>query len=239
MLSERAFRAQLVTQGQRELYDYWRQSAGSRRMPARSDINPFSVPKLLPCIGLIDLTEGSARPGSDWRARGSATSMARRSPASVSTGSLPALAPTIGRASMPGWRTQGSPLHGVVRGPAPGPRPYRLVLVAVAALAGRDQGRQDPLLRHGGPYRGCSRAGRTPPSPRAGAAAADVDRAAAGAVRLGRTSRGASAKLGFIGRHQPKVTIELVAPMAGKRTPALGAKARRSFDRISRLPSGL
>jgi hypothetical protein len=27
-------------------------------MPARSDINPFSVPKLLPCVGLIDLTEG-------------------------------------------------------------------------------------------------------------------------------------------------------------------------------------
>ena len=58
MLSELAFRAQLVTQGQRELYDYWRQTAGSRRMPARSDINPFSVPKLLPCVGLIDLTEG-------------------------------------------------------------------------------------------------------------------------------------------------------------------------------------
>ena len=39
MLSERAFRAQLVAQGQRELYDYWLQTAGSRRMPARSDIN--------------------------------------------------------------------------------------------------------------------------------------------------------------------------------------------------------
>jgi hypothetical protein len=58
MPSGRAFRAQLVTQGQRELYDYWCQTAGSRSMPARSDINPFSVPKLLPCIGLIDLTEG-------------------------------------------------------------------------------------------------------------------------------------------------------------------------------------
>ena len=60
MLSERAFRDQLVTQGQRELYDYWRETAGFRALPARSDINPFSVPKLLPCIGLIDLTEGLA-----------------------------------------------------------------------------------------------------------------------------------------------------------------------------------
>jgi hypothetical protein len=58
MLSGRAFRAQLVTQGQRDLYDYWCQTARSRPMPARSDINPFSVPKLLPCIGLIDLTDG-------------------------------------------------------------------------------------------------------------------------------------------------------------------------------------
>jgi len=60
MRSGRSFRAQLVTQGQRDLFDYWCQIAGARPMPARSDINPFSVPKLLPCIGLIDLTEGLA-----------------------------------------------------------------------------------------------------------------------------------------------------------------------------------
>lgn len=58
MLSGRAFRAQLVTPGQRELYDYWHQSAGHRRMPSRSDLDPLSVPKLLPCIGLIDLVSG-------------------------------------------------------------------------------------------------------------------------------------------------------------------------------------
>jgi hypothetical protein len=58
MLSGRAFRAQLVTQGQRELFDYWLQSAGRRRMPSRSDLDPFSVPKLLPCIGLIDVVAG-------------------------------------------------------------------------------------------------------------------------------------------------------------------------------------
>ncbi len=61
MLSGRGFRAQLVTQGQRELYDYWLHSAGSRRMPARSDLDPLrNVPKLLPCIGLIDVGRGLA-----------------------------------------------------------------------------------------------------------------------------------------------------------------------------------
>jgi hypothetical protein len=58
MLSGRSFRAQLVTRGQRELFDYWQRLAGSRRMPARSDIDPFSVPKLMPCIGLIDVGGG-------------------------------------------------------------------------------------------------------------------------------------------------------------------------------------
>jgi hypothetical protein len=61
MLSTRGFRAQLVTQGQRELYDYWLHCAGSRPMPARSDLDPLrSVPKLLPCIGLIDVARGLA-----------------------------------------------------------------------------------------------------------------------------------------------------------------------------------
>jgi hypothetical protein len=58
MLSERAFRARLVTQGQRELFDYWRQSSGERAMPARSDLDPLKVPRLLPYLGLIDLRDG-------------------------------------------------------------------------------------------------------------------------------------------------------------------------------------
>ena len=58
MLFGRAFRAQLVMQGQRELFDYWLQSAGARRMPARSDLDPLKVPRLLPSIGLIDLRDG-------------------------------------------------------------------------------------------------------------------------------------------------------------------------------------
>ena len=58
MLFGRAFRAQLVMQGQRELFDYWLRSAGARRMPARSDLDPLKVPRLLPSIGLIDVRDG-------------------------------------------------------------------------------------------------------------------------------------------------------------------------------------
>jgi hypothetical protein len=58
MLSGRAFRAQLVIQGQRELFDYWLEAAGARRMPARSDLDPLKVPRLLPSIGLIDVRSG-------------------------------------------------------------------------------------------------------------------------------------------------------------------------------------
>jgi len=58
MLSGCAFRSQLVTQGQRELLDYWLESAGQRAMPARSDFDPLKVPRLLPHLGLIDLRDG-------------------------------------------------------------------------------------------------------------------------------------------------------------------------------------
>src|SRR5262245_21334942 len=58
MLSTRAFRAQLVIQGQRTLFDHWLAAAGSRVMPSRSEIDPFSVPKLLPNIGVIDARDG-------------------------------------------------------------------------------------------------------------------------------------------------------------------------------------
>lgn len=53
-----AFRAQLVVQGQRDLYDYWCQCAGERIMPARPDFDPLKVPHLLPYIGLIDVRNG-------------------------------------------------------------------------------------------------------------------------------------------------------------------------------------
>jgi hypothetical protein len=61
MPSGRAFRAQLVVAGHRELFDYWIRVAGARPMPARSDLDPLKVPKLLPNIGLIDVREGVDR----------------------------------------------------------------------------------------------------------------------------------------------------------------------------------
>lgn len=61
MPSGRAFRAQLVISGQRELFDYWIRSAGARPMPARSDLDPLKVSGLLPNLGLIDVREGVDR----------------------------------------------------------------------------------------------------------------------------------------------------------------------------------
>jgi hypothetical protein len=120
MLSELAFRAQLVTQGQRELYDYWRKTAGSRRMPARSDINPFSVPKLLPCVGIIDLTEGL----DEARFRLAGTRL-RDVYGEEITGKR--IDRVFAGACADYWHDiharvaeEGSPLHGVVRGPSQG-----------------------------------------------------------------------------------------------------------------------
>ena len=46
---------------QRQLYDYWLEKAGSRAMPQRSDFHPAQVPRLLPYISLIEVTEGRCR----------------------------------------------------------------------------------------------------------------------------------------------------------------------------------
>ena len=56
MLSERAFRAQLATQGQRELYGLAANCGISHAGPLRHQ--SFQRPQVLPCVGLIDLTEG-------------------------------------------------------------------------------------------------------------------------------------------------------------------------------------
>jgi hypothetical protein len=50
-----AFRAQLIVPEQRQLYDYWLEVAGSNAIPGRADINPSSVPRLLPGISLVDV----------------------------------------------------------------------------------------------------------------------------------------------------------------------------------------
>lgn len=50
-----AFRAQLVVPEQRQIYDYWIGCGGTREMPARADINPAHIPRLLPFVSLIDV----------------------------------------------------------------------------------------------------------------------------------------------------------------------------------------
>jgi hypothetical protein len=50
-----AFRAQLVVPEQRQLYDYWQDVAGDNAFPARADINPVKLPRLLPGISLIEV----------------------------------------------------------------------------------------------------------------------------------------------------------------------------------------
>jgi hypothetical protein len=55
MSSELAFRAQLVINEQREIYDYWRQAANSRAMPARADLDPVAIRHLLPGISILDV----------------------------------------------------------------------------------------------------------------------------------------------------------------------------------------
>ncbi len=52
-----AFRAQLVVPEQRQLYDYWLGCAAGKAMPARCDINPAHIPRLLPFVSLVDLDE--------------------------------------------------------------------------------------------------------------------------------------------------------------------------------------
>lgn len=68
MPSGRAFRAQLVLSGQRELFDYWIRSAGARPMPARADLDPLKVPTLLPNLGLINV--GACVDGARFRLAG-------------------------------------------------------------------------------------------------------------------------------------------------------------------------
>jgi hypothetical protein len=59
MLSELAFRAQLVIREQRELFDYWRSCAKDRPMPSRADINPAAIAALLPGISILEAAPGS------------------------------------------------------------------------------------------------------------------------------------------------------------------------------------
>jgi hypothetical protein len=50
-----AFKAQLVVPEQRQIYDYWLGCAPGKAMPARADINPAQIPRLLPFLSLVDV----------------------------------------------------------------------------------------------------------------------------------------------------------------------------------------
>jgi hypothetical protein len=146
MLSKRAFRAQLVTQGQRELFDYWQRSAGRRPMPARSDLDPLEVPRLLPNIGLIDIRGGVGE--ASFRLAGTrlheiyGQEITGKRVDDVFAGDAAEY-----------WRRiharvvdEGRPLHGVVRGPVPG-RDH-IILFWLRLPLSEDGGRVDRILCH-------------------------------------------------------------------------------------------
>jgi hypothetical protein len=56
-----AFRAQLIVPEQRQLFDYWLEQAKGRIMPARADISPARIPRLLAGISLVEICADSAR----------------------------------------------------------------------------------------------------------------------------------------------------------------------------------
>ena len=146
MLSGRAFRGQLVMQGQRELFDYWVRSAGQRPMPSRSDLDPLKVPRLLPHIGLIDVRDGIDQ--ASFRLAGTrlrdiyGQELTGKRADEVFSGDCAEY-----------WRRihervveKGLPLHGVVRGPAKG-RDH-VILFWLRLPLSEDGGHVDRILCH-------------------------------------------------------------------------------------------
>jgi hypothetical protein len=130
--------------GQRELFDYWHRSAEGRRMPARSDLDPLKVPKLLPSIGLIDVRDGLDQ--ASIRLAGTrlhdiyGQEITGKRAGEVFSGEAAEY-----------WRrihgrvvTEGLPLSGVVRGPAKG-RDH-VVLFWLRLPLSEDGGRVDRIL---------------------------------------------------------------------------------------------
>jgi hypothetical protein len=146
MLSGRAFRTQLVTHGQRELFDYWLESAGQRPMPARSDLDPLKVPRLLPHLGLIDLREGVSR--ALFRLAGTrlrdiyGQEITGKRMNEVFSGDCAAYWSRIHSRVA----ESGVPAHGVVRGPAEG-RDH-VVLFWLRLPLSEDGGQVDRILCH-------------------------------------------------------------------------------------------
>ena len=79
MLSELAFRAQLVIREQRELFDYWRACAKGTSMPSRAHISPASIPALLPGISILDAGRQPDEINTGSRVHGFATFSAAKS----------------------------------------------------------------------------------------------------------------------------------------------------------------
>jgi hypothetical protein len=146
MLSGRAFRAHLVTRGQRELFDYWLQSAGQRPMPARSDLDPLKVPRLLPNLGLIDVRDGLER--ALFRLAGTrlhdiyGREITGKRIDEVFSGNCAAYWSRIHTRVV----EKGLPAQGVVRGPAEG-RDH-VVLLWLRLPLSEDGGRVDRILCH-------------------------------------------------------------------------------------------
>lgn len=54
-VDSKSFRAQLVLPEQRQLFDYWLSQRRGDALPARRDINPAHIPKILPGISLVEV----------------------------------------------------------------------------------------------------------------------------------------------------------------------------------------
>jgi hypothetical protein len=146
MLSDCAFRAQLAIRGQRELFDYWLRAAGERPMPARGDLDPLRVPRLLPHLGLIDLRGGFDQ--GLFRLAGTrlrdiyGMEITGRRLRDVFSGDCAAYWQRIHSRVA----SEAMPAHGVVRGPAQG-RDH-VVLFWLRLPLSDDGGRVDRILCH-------------------------------------------------------------------------------------------
>ena len=56
-----AFKAQLVTAEQRQLFDYWDARCIGDALPKRADIDPIDFPRLLPSISLLEVENADQR----------------------------------------------------------------------------------------------------------------------------------------------------------------------------------
>ena len=182
----------------------------SGRMPARSDLDPLKVPRLLPHIGLIDLKNGLG--DASFRLAGTrlhdiyGEEITGKRAGEVFSGDQADYWHRVHASLM----AKGLPLQR--RGARAGsrPRPYRVVLVEIAVVGGWRPGGSHPLLRRGG-ARGRAGSARTGPVLLFTHAAEAVG--ASRAIRLSLESA-QRRKLSLIGTDQAEMPVEVIAPMA-------------------------